>query len=407
MKRVSIWDMDFYYKKSFSPNPLAMKLSSFHKQQGDLINFISEEYHITMSYDVYYIIKEKVNTPKPPGKLIDDKRVRLIGTPMRFFEHYWHPSPIISAVRPDYTLYPEKPRDPYYNANIAQFYHEGRLIEVRQPFDNAIAHHKKTLVIDKNFWDAKNEEIIFCLLELQNYKNIAFLHPINLKKIMESETIQNLFIDLHFSQGTIFRFRNNYGQEYEDALVLFDFIRRLKEKHRHVQFTNIPFKAVTKDHWESREDALIDLERSMKIIDKSKEMKILVRMVSPPQRTETPYWYYFEPLEFWTLQMPTMSYIEMMLFSAMKRSGLQWFQILNDERKWFTPNTYFLLKMLLKTDLVTKYGMRQWGDTFIDRKMIDIKELMKFKGSLNTENIMEEEEWRQLLDREEQVKHEN
>ena len=51
--------------------------------------------------------------------------------------------------------------------------------------------------------------------------------------------------------------------------------------------------------------------------------------------------------------------------------------------------------------------MRQWGDTFIDRKMIDIKELMKFKGSLNTENIMEEEEWRQLLDREEQVKHEN
>ena len=57
-----------------------------------------------------------------------------------------------------------------------------------------------------------------------------------------------------------------------------------------------------------------------------------------------------------------MSYIEMMLFSATKRSGLQWFQILNDERKWFTPNTYFLLKMLLKTDLVTKYGMRQWGD---------------------------------------------
>ena len=59
---------------------------------------------------------------------------------------------------------------------------------------------------------------------------------------MGSKTIQNLFIDLHFSPGTIFRFRNNYGQEYEDALVLFDFIRRLKEKHGHVKFTNIPFK---------------------------------------------------------------------------------------------------------------------------------------------------------------------
>ena len=29
------------------------------------------------------------------------------------------------------------------------------------------------------------------------------------------------------------------------------------------------------------------------------------------------------------------------------------------------------------------------GRCFTDRKMIDIKELMKFKGSLNTENIME------------------
>lgn len=88
MKKVSIWDMDFYYKKSFTPNPIAMKLSSFHKQKGDLINFITEDYHINMSYDLYYIIKEKTSTPKPPGKLLDDKRVKLIGRPLRYFDNY-------------------------------------------------------------------------------------------------------------------------------------------------------------------------------------------------------------------------------------------------------------------------------------------------------------------------------
>jgi len=54
-------------------------------------------------------------------------------------------------VRPDYTLYPENSKDAYYNANIAQFYHNGKLLLKKQPFENSIAHHKKTLVIDKEF----------------------------------------------------------------------------------------------------------------------------------------------------------------------------------------------------------------------------------------------------------------
>lgn len=77
--------MDFYYKKSFLPNPLAMKISSYHKQQGHLINFVEKDYHIEMSYDIFYLIKNKKATPKPPRKILDDSRVRLIGKYLRFF----------------------------------------------------------------------------------------------------------------------------------------------------------------------------------------------------------------------------------------------------------------------------------------------------------------------------------
>lgn len=88
MKRISIWDMDFYYKKSFQPNPIAMKISSFYKQQNCIINFIVEESHINLSYDEYFILRDKSSTPKPPGKLIDDQRSRLIGKTFRFFENF-------------------------------------------------------------------------------------------------------------------------------------------------------------------------------------------------------------------------------------------------------------------------------------------------------------------------------
>lgn len=389
MKRITIWDMDFYYKKSFLPNPAAMKLSSFHKQNGDLINFVTEDFHIKMSFDEYYIIKEKSTTPKPPGDLIDDKRVKLIGRPLRFFNNYWEPDWVISAVRPDYTLYPESENESYYNAHVAQFYHNGVRLKIKQPFENSIAYHKKTLVVDKEFWDVSVENITLCLQELKEYKNIAFLHPINLKKIIENDSIRTLFVELRFSSGTIFKFRNNYGQTIDDAQTLFEFVEELNTAHPHVRFTNIPFKTVTKDHWESWDEAFGDFVRCMQIVDLAKKKKVHIRMVSPPNRLDTPYWYYFETFEYWTTLLETLSYVEVMLFSATKKTSYQWFQILNDPMRWSTPNTYFLLKLFTRTDLVEKYGFRQWGEQFLDYKMIKYSSIDQFRGqNKNTEDLM-------------------
>ena len=58
---------------------------------------------------------------------------------------------IIAAVRPDYLLYPTKEFGAYYNANFVQFFNKGRKLSLIQPFENTKKHHKKTVVIDKNF----------------------------------------------------------------------------------------------------------------------------------------------------------------------------------------------------------------------------------------------------------------
>jgi hypothetical protein len=151
MARVSIWDMDFYYKKSFLPNPTLMKISSFHKQQEDLVNFVTEEFHINLAYDIYYIMRDNKATPRAPSKLTDNKNVKLLGKGFKYFSNYYEINSIIAATRPDYMIYPEKEKNSYYNANIAQFYHNGNLLKVKQPFENTKSHHKKTLVIDKVF----------------------------------------------------------------------------------------------------------------------------------------------------------------------------------------------------------------------------------------------------------------
>ena len=43
-----------------------MRISSYHKQKGDQINFILTQDDIDRPHDLYYIIKEHEETPNPP-----------------------------------------------------------------------------------------------------------------------------------------------------------------------------------------------------------------------------------------------------------------------------------------------------------------------------------------------------
>ena len=76
--KVSIWDLDYYYNtnKVNCFNPDVMKISSFHKQSGDSINFVQKEDDIHRPFDLYYIIKENKKTPNPPTEFFIEPRVK-------------------------------------------------------------------------------------------------------------------------------------------------------------------------------------------------------------------------------------------------------------------------------------------------------------------------------------------
>ena len=70
--------MDYYYAKEKVNcyNPDVMHISSYHKQCGDQVTFVLNEYDIRRPYDLYYIIKENKNTPNPPLDFFTNSKVR-------------------------------------------------------------------------------------------------------------------------------------------------------------------------------------------------------------------------------------------------------------------------------------------------------------------------------------------
>ena len=62
--------MDYYEtKKGFSTD--CMKISSFHKQRHDTVNFILKPEDINRPYDIIYIYKVSEKIKNPPMRFFD------------------------------------------------------------------------------------------------------------------------------------------------------------------------------------------------------------------------------------------------------------------------------------------------------------------------------------------------
>ena len=60
-----------------------MRISSYHKQCGDTVNFVLKEDDIHRPYDLYYIIKENTKTPNPPVEFFINTKVRWWGSAVK------------------------------------------------------------------------------------------------------------------------------------------------------------------------------------------------------------------------------------------------------------------------------------------------------------------------------------
>lgn len=390
MKRILIWDMDWFEKNSFTPKWDAMKVSSYHKQSGDNVYFISTADDLLFDYDLIYVFKEKKNTKFPPLKILDSQKSRLVGKDFVYYDGYWEPDAVIAMVRPDYILYPLSDRNIYKGAHVIQLFYGKTLLKNKQDFTNFIEQpKKKSLIVDEQMWEAEDSEILAALKEIQPLKNIEFKHNISLKRIIENPEIRQAFLDLHFIGGTNMPFENDLGQEFEDAKKIIDFMSDFRKSH-HVKLGGVKFESVIYDHYEDHKNGIKDLHRILKIITYGKMNKVLVEAVSPRKRLTTPYWAFFEVLESWTKYNPYTSYIQAMLASTMSRTESSWVEILNDQNKWSTPRVWFLLHIWTKyPEIIVKYGTRVWGDTKIDIKEVNLETIVKSENIFEREKVLE------------------
>ena len=386
--RVTIWDMDWFHKQSFTPNHKAQKISSFHKQKGDIINFIEETQHLTFDYDLLYIIREKKHTPFPKRQYIDKENVKLIGDEFDFYDNHYVLEEVIEMVRPDYELYHIPNSNIYSGAHMIQMLHGTKFLPIWQdPMNIETSRMQKSVIVDEQLWELSDEDLVKYFGLIKDYKYIMFKYPISLKRIVV-DNIWQLFKNLDFRSVTIFKFKNDLGSEFDDAKIIIDRLKEFKELHPHINIDGFPVKAVLYDHWLDKTNGIKDLKRLLKITSYAKQSKIKVIVKTPRNRMITPYWFFFDMMENWTTESPYMSYVEMMLLSITKRTKTNWQEILNNPSKWSVPRVDFLLHVLTKYPEVIPYAIVKWGDNCIDLNHIDFTKVVEFSYDFEREDTL-------------------
>ena len=299
--RVTIWDLDYFHTKEKVNcfNPDVMKISSYHKQLGDTINFVTTVDDIRRPYDLYYIIKENNKTPNPPLDFFTNSKVKWWGNAYRA-RVKWKMSDAMLGCRPDYLLYPEY-NTPLERAEHVRFFNsQSKLLPIYQDYHNSFKN-KKLIITDENMWYADTADIITALKRLtdKDIKNLYFLKPIRLQTILQNKELKELFLSLKFTTGVNFRWYKIKQNMFTDAV---EFFKQLKQANPSVGIGNliIDYSESPREHWTNKDAALKDFDQLKKMIVCAKKNKIMLKIELPSCAAETPYFYLFSVIAEWT-----------------------------------------------------------------------------------------------------------
>ena len=315
--KITIWDLDYYYakKKQNCFNVTAMKISSYHQQLGDQINFVTSEYDIRRPYDIFYIIKEKNKTPHPPADLFLNPKVRFIGKAFQF--RAWKIPDVIMAVRPDYLLYPEKNTRLERSEYLQLFNTKGELLPQIQNYTNSFKGKKRVVLTDKYMWYASKKSIIQALNMLSEVKNLSFFEPIWIQKLYQDEELKKEFFKLKLTPGAQLNWQPIDWKDFPQA---FQFLLEVKQTWPTVAVGSLEIKLSNLQHWDSWLAAYRDFNTIKSYIIQTKKEGILLKIIPLNQRMESPYFFLFEEIIKWT-QSP--------------RNNLSWLEYLMGEYKMY------------------------------------------------------------------------
>ena len=282
-----------------------MKISSFHKQQGDAVNFVLNEDDIYRPYDMYYIIKEKKETKNPPYAFFLDPKVKWWGNAFSSRVN-WKMSNAMLACRPDYLLYPEKKTQLERAEQIRLLDNQGKMLPLLQDWENSFKR-KRTIVVDDNLWTTSSENTQMALKKLQEIKNVTFFKPIWIQKLIHDKVILDEFLKLKLTAGCNLQWLEINASEYEAAKEV---ILKIKNAFPTVSIGALPIRFYPLEHWKDREYALKDFETFKRIIVDAKQNRIKVKIKELRKRLDSPYFFIFESMADWTANFFELSWLE-------------------------------------------------------------------------------------------------
>lgn len=305
--RVTIWDLDYYYAKDRRNcyNVDAMRISSFHKQSGDYVNFVRSEDDIRRPYDLYYIIKEKSTTPNAPLDFYTNSAVRFWGKANK--AHItWKMDRVMLGCRPDYLLYPEKNTRQERAEYIRLFDNTAKLLPIKQNYTNTFKD-KDAIVVDTYMWESSKKSILKALDMLMEVKNVSFSEPIRLDLVLRDKDIKNKFLELKLSNRSKMKFAPIGFDQVDDAIV---FINTIHEKFGDVSTNEVVVKYDAEKHWTNYLAAYRDFNNMKKAIIKGRKAGVRIVAAALTRRLDTPYFHLFEEMHNWSAKKEPISWFE-------------------------------------------------------------------------------------------------
>ena len=363
--RVTIVDLEWYNHKSFLPNPKCMKISSYHKQLNDLINFALDKYMLQMDYDIMYVVRETIAGGAFPVEidLLDD-RVHLIGEGLKFYDRYVSDiDDVMAACRPDYLLYPLPEENKMANADIVQFFAQGKLLPLMQDYHNTYRKKHYTYVTDKGFWCYDEKDIAKCVEKLKKDKNVKFADGLDLDVILSNKNklkmLKKLKVDWRGEKVLV-----TLDTDVKISRFL-NFIESIPEATRASMQITSPM-LFSGDHFKIQSQAIRDFHRYFKLVGILKQKRVHLRLIAPP-RVLSPLWFYFEDIEGWTTYRPHLSFVEYMTELPCKDHEVDIEYLLNRTLLWSNDSVYRLMYLFRDyPEIVKTTAFIQWDDKVLD-----------------------------------------
>ena len=308
--QVYIYDIDF--QANGSPNFLAMRVSSYHKQLGDSVTLLREKEKIPPRPGRVYIFRRDSSLAKPPLSLLTAPRVFVYG--IEYFSN-WEPSPAMLACRPDYLLYP-RGKDKVERSDALQLTDEhGHLLAVRQNADNAETN-KDTLITDEHLWNLSKEDLLQAFDSLKDRKNIYFLTPVTLSKIIYDEELTEGFLNLKLASRQELNFFNTIPFVERTVDVVLNFLGMLKEAHPRIAIGTLAF--YPKPHSTTDDENFLLM---LKVMFWSKMNCMKIEFSRLHTRLDSVYSHYYELLGAWSKQ-PQLCWFEIIAQTAIQQLHL-------------------------------------------------------------------------------------